>query len=838
MDCRDSALLVDAVIGFYTKWLDGSLSPHAAALFAVGRAVLIPKQGGGVRPLGIGDPWYRLGAQLVASRVVSTVSSRLAPLQLGAGTASGCEIAARTMQIALDRDHGDELDVCIFTLDIRNAFNSMRRNHILSGIREHCPSLEPFFRLFYGSATELRLSNGAPAAISGTGVRQGDPLAMALFALGFQSALVALQAAHRRALDETVANSGHGEGHIIAYADDVGGSLPASAMPRFCQEAINTLAEFDLHVVPVKCGIHGRLAATIPSPPFPVLPEGLRKFLGCPIGDIAFRAQITSAMLTNMTTCVPYLVKMGSYTAFSLLAGCINQRAQYLARIIEIPDISVRLAYFDNAIDAALITITDCSAQDRMQLGRVRSLPRRLGGLGVLSHSGPEGDCSRNASRNATLHYIRTSGLPRTFYNQLQGSWAQSMLGWGGTETTRTMTDKDARQQMLAAQMERFNQLYTDQAEDPQRRAWAALLLSNASRGSGRWLQYTGGATKRFRMGDDLFKDALRLRCMLLPSEAAQIAASRCQCKQAAQQHVTHLLDCKCNQWYYIHRHNTACDLLAAFIRKIRPDVIIHREQLLRAPDEEEETEDEVSEDGGNEGGSEGGSERGSEGGSEGGGEGEDQGEDEGREEGRDEGGGVGGEEGGDQAVGLIREEGDTSEESGGEEGAESGAAREGLSTAPGGTEGAMPAAVTPARRTADVVGDRRSDLVCIFPHATYTIDMSFVNPGCRKYIRRSRSHEVEGAAAAERENEKRAKYADVPGMEEGGAGGFVPFAVEVTGRIGCAGWKFIRAIATIEDTFCLSNFLSALSAMSAMHLSMMVKNKMRKFSELERVKF
>jgi len=115
---------------------------------------------------------------------------------------------------------------------------------------------------------------------------------------------------------------------------------------------------------------------------------------------------------------------------------------------------------------------------------------------------------------------------------------------------------------------------------------------------------------------------------------------------------------------------------------------------------------------------------------------------------------------------------------------------------------------------------------------------MSFVNPGCRKYIRQSRSHEVQGAAAAEREKEKRAKYANVPGMGEGGTGGFVPFAVEVTGMLGHAAWKFIREIASIEDTFHLSNFLSALSAMSAMHLSMMVKNNMRKFSELERVEF
>eukprot|EP00428_Durinskia_dybowskii_P083082 CAMPEP_0170427100 /NCGR_PEP_ID=MMETSP0117_2-20130122/39032_1 /TAXON_ID=400756 /ORGANISM="Durinskia baltica, Strain CSIRO CS-38" /LENGTH=139 /DNA_ID=CAMNT_0010686255 /DNA_START=967 /DNA_END=1387 /DNA_ORIENTATION=+ len=43
---------------FYGWWMAGALGQRAADLFAVGRAVLIPREGGGLRPLGIGEAWY------------------------------------------------------------------------------------------------------------------------------------------------------------------------------------------------------------------------------------------------------------------------------------------------------------------------------------------------------------------------------------------------------------------------------------------------------------------------------------------------------------------------------------------------------------------------------------------------------------------------------------------------------------------------------------------------------------------------------------------------------------------------------------------------------------
>jgi hypothetical protein len=121
---------------FVTRSMKGELGAGAPSLLSTGRAVLKPKPDGGLRPLGIGEAWYRLIARCLYKTVVSEVSAALAPLQLGSGFSGGVEICSRLPLLALDGDVGGRVDALLFTLDVENAFNSMRRSHILKGIRK------------------------------------------------------------------------------------------------------------------------------------------------------------------------------------------------------------------------------------------------------------------------------------------------------------------------------------------------------------------------------------------------------------------------------------------------------------------------------------------------------------------------------------------------------------------------------------------------------------------------------------------------------------------------------------------------------------------------------
>ena len=149
------------------------------------RAVLIPKGSDQWRPLGIGESWYRLMGRCAMQTLRSTVGPKLTPLQLGVGVSGGCEIAGRLAQLMLDADS----DNVLINLDLANAFNTIPREMMWTGLRYFCPELAHWFLWAYGAPTELRTSDGMLACMSETGSRQGDPLASLIFCVGFHAPL-------------------------------------------------------------------------------------------------------------------------------------------------------------------------------------------------------------------------------------------------------------------------------------------------------------------------------------------------------------------------------------------------------------------------------------------------------------------------------------------------------------------------------------------------------------------------------------------------------------------------------------------------------------------------
>ena len=94
---------------------------------------------------------------------------------------------------------------------MENAPNSVDRAVVFAAVRDRVPQLLTFVQWAYGAPTDLHVA-GAPSIVepiqSQTGVRQGDPLGMLLFA-------VAMQASLERA-------DGAADGAtIVAIADDV-----------------------------------------------------------------------------------------------------------------------------------------------------------------------------------------------------------------------------------------------------------------------------------------------------------------------------------------------------------------------------------------------------------------------------------------------------------------------------------------------------------------------------------------------------------------------------------------------------------------------------------------
>jgi hypothetical protein len=578
-----SERLLGAMRKFVNRSMQGKLGVEAAALLTASRAVLIPKDGGGLRPLGIGEAWYRLISKCMCAAVVAKVSGKLAPLQLGSGFSGGVEICARLPQLALAGDDGVGVDACIFTFDVENAFNSTRRNLILAGIREHCPEIEPWFRLMYGGPSELRLSSGLLAGVSASGVRQGDPMSMILFALAFQVVLLAIN----QALTVILVDKGYRaqDGYVEAYADDISGSCPASCIPAFGGQVKTILEEHHLTLVPRKCALYGRLARNIQDPEFPVLLDGIPKVVGCPVGPAPFRQAVIERKLAAMTASLPTLKTFNPQAAYMLIAHCVNARASFLSRVTELPADIIKTLFdkFDTAIDEALARLADCPHHLRDQLRTLRRLPQKMGGLGIYDYAGLQGLKGRNQSR-LKVHEFTTANYHSSLYRQTNvATWGALDLGDEGDDELNHTDLASVAAFSKRVQLARRVECATIQGEKAVScKAEAAWFLSSCTPNSGRWLSWRGGLSHRFRMSSQLFVDAIRRR-LLCPPTPHQLAAARvcCTCSTASRAHPTHLLDCPRNQWLFARRHAVICKLLAKYIAQVCDDSLITMEAAV-----------------------------------------------------------------------------------------------------------------------------------------------------------------------------------------------------------------------------------------------------------------
>ena len=166
--------------------LNGFLSKDVTQRLNRARLVAIPKGGGGVRPVAMGEVLNKLAGIVLMQRYEHTLAPLFAPMQQGVFARAGCERIVHKLRERYNKGHS------MLAIDFKNAFNSPCRKEIAKHVFAFS-ALRPFQRffqveyagtselLFYGS--ENKLFGVVP---SSSGLRQGSPLASLYFCIYMQ----------------------------------------------------------------------------------------------------------------------------------------------------------------------------------------------------------------------------------------------------------------------------------------------------------------------------------------------------------------------------------------------------------------------------------------------------------------------------------------------------------------------------------------------------------------------------------------------------------------------------------------------------------------------------
>ena len=166
----------------------------------------------GVRPIAIGEDFTRIQGKCIMAVTREDVKLAAGNLQVCVGHRAGGEATIHAMKEIFN----DKEVEAAMLVDATNAFNSINREAMLHNIAVKCPEINRYVQNWYGKPSKLFIVDGKQNGdkcilYSKEGTAQGEPVAMAMYALGLS--VLHLELKH----EETNVKS-------VAYADDYVGA--------------------------------------------------------------------------------------------------------------------------------------------------------------------------------------------------------------------------------------------------------------------------------------------------------------------------------------------------------------------------------------------------------------------------------------------------------------------------------------------------------------------------------------------------------------------------------------------------------------------------------------
>ena len=373
--------------------------------WSTSRMAFISKETGGIRPIAVGETWYRFLARIVARKIATELGTYFMPIQFGVGIPGGSEHIAHTLRLVqeimnakdiLDEDEiqdAEEVNPCILSLDATNAFNTIRRRFVFEEVFRVKPEIAKLVVWVYGNESPLYLSNGHLVTTSATGLRQGDALASPLYGLGTHPVWIEV----KQEVPEILA--------LVVYVDDVNGGGESQHMKRLKAVAAPKLAARGIILNDPKCILYDRTADYReyydPESGLTITGIGI-KCVGVPFcvrGD-EFTDSADGRMYVNYATAKAFRIIekvvqtlsaiktiLPAQYGLPLLKYCITSRVMYLLRTAG-RDVTAQIAKeFDEQVDGLISYYLQVTGPLSHRASTIRSLTQNFGGLGITSAS-------------------------------------------------------------------------------------------------------------------------------------------------------------------------------------------------------------------------------------------------------------------------------------------------------------------------------------------------------------------------------------------------------------------------------------------------------------------
>ena len=469
----------------------------------------------------------RIIGKAVMKVVKVDLQDAVGAIQLCAGQDAGCEEAVHAVeQILLDED-----TEALILVDASNAFNCLNRQVTLLNCRTVCPALSYILVNTYRNNSQLFVDRHC--ILSKEGTTQGDPLAMAMYAIGTQPLI--------RRLD--------GIAKQIWYADDSAAGSSLERLRRWWDLLAEVGPMYGYFSNSSKTHVlakphHVEAAKEVFKGTGIVISTEGERYLGGVVGTSSFVRQYVERRVVNWTNEAERFSKIAEtqpHAAYAAFTHGLSSKWNYLLRVIdwEEDQLDGVLEPLERAIHSHFIPALTGQPAPGEYMREMFALPARLGGLGLMNPA------ASKKEQRAASHQISAPLVDRIINQDHQ---------LGDCHSVQQSIKKRTQHAKYTKQKEDAKELQHNLSIPLQR----SIELSQ-EKGASTWLTALPIIEHGFALPKAAFRDSLSLRY----GWPLQNLPSHCSCGYPF--NVEHALTCKTGGFPAV-RHNEVRDITAMLL--------------------------------------------------------------------------------------------------------------------------------------------------------------------------------------------------------------------------------------------------------------------------------